>query len=285
MPPSPQEKNTANVLNLFNVFAIVSTLDATGKESTRPDVSGSRAIIKNSSSQPTKDKKEGDRPHSNWRASKVLENRPRSDLTSPYSDRSQQSKSSGASMHRRSSNDLVESQSISSHKYSNKVLSYEELNPSHVDMGSSSNRELESMGRNASEGSIRRQPDSSRRSSGSSSHGKSSTSASDKKRESSGSIRVEQTNEYLKGLTVYQNHDNEYLDRKRSSSLEKQRQKINLNAIDAELATSTPQRTNWPLSPIKKAVDPKVCLFLSLYLGWMYSYIPKIFLYLRVYLR
>ena len=182
---------------------------------------------------------------------------------SPYSERSEHSKASRtSSLRRRSSNDLLESQSSYSHKSSSRMIDCDDLNRSHGEKSSNSIREVEPARRNVVEDGTQKRKDLSGRSSGSSRYDRSSASASDRKMGSNGSIRLEHTNEYVRGLGIYQNSDAEFRDRSRSSSAEKQQQKAKPISADTEVATSTPQKSSWPLSPIRTAVDLKVSLLL-----------------------
>ena len=195
----------------------------------------------------------------------MIENRAGGNVISPYSERSEHSKASGTSLRRRSSNDLLEYQSSHSHKSSTRMIDCDDLNRSHGDKTSNGIREAESSRRTTIEDCMQKRKDSSGRSSGSSRYERSSTSASDRKRGSNGSIRLEHTNEYVKGLGIYQNSDAEARDRSRSSSAEKQQQKAKPISVDTEVATSTPQKSSWPVSPIRRAVDLKVSLLLPFF--------------------
>ena len=249
-------------MSWFNV-KLFPPADAACKNSSIVNGSGSHVVVKRSSFQSSKNNRESDKLDRDWRISNVRENRARDNVMSPYSERSEHSKASGtSSLRRRSSNDLLESQSSYSHKSSSRMIDCDDLNRSHGEKSSNSMREVEPARRNAVEDGAQKRKDLSGRSSGSSRYDRSSTSVSDRKMGSNGSIRLEHTNEYVRGLGIYQNPDAEFRDRSRSSSAEKQQQKAKPISADTEVATSTPQKSSWPLSPIRTAVDLKVSLFL-----------------------
>ena len=67
-----------------------------------------------------------------------------------------------------------------------------------------------------------------------------------------------------KGSRVISNYDAEITgERSRASSLEKY-QRMGNAPTEPDIATSTPQRTNWPVSPIKRSTEPSVCMITNI---------------------
>jgi len=229
--------------------------DKIWKDSTQSDQSGPHNFSKKSSNQSVKPSRESYGLDGNLRAGNAIENGARSDVGSLYSDRSEQSKVSRSSSQRRSSHELLDTRSSNSQKFSNRILGYDEVKHNHGDRIQNG---VESKRRDIIEDSVSRQIDSPRRSSGSSRHERSSSSASDRRKGSGDSLKVEPANEYVQGPRVFQSFDVESNDKSRSSSIEKQHKKVSSKSVNAEVATSTPHKANWPLSPIRKTVDLKL---------------------------
>ena len=203
---------------------------------------------------------------------RTSDGRSRDEVTSPYSERSGHSKASIGSLPRRSSHDVHESHSSHSSRRGNDFASYDGSNNSHGDKASIHSKEAELTRRTATGEQRHRQLESPGRSLASTGDEKqgSSPSISDRKRGSNGSVGGEYTKEYVKGSRQFQNYEGEVRDRSRSSSLEKPLHQQLLKTVSSEIATSTPQKNNWPLSPIRKAADLKVsrqhCIFALCYL-------------------
>ena len=241
-------------------------VEASWKDPQPINQSGSQISSRASSVQSSRANKEIDREGNDKRGSKTSEVKSRTDATSPYSDRSDHSRASNTSLNRRrSSHDLLEFRGIPHNRIGNGMASHDISTYNQAqEKGSSHSKEVEMFRKIAADEPAQRQINSPGRSFGSSRDERysSSASTSDRKRESSGSIRVEYTNEYVKGSRHFQNFEAERRDRSRSSSLEKQHQPRGLKSVDNEMTTSTPQKTNWPVSPIRRAVDLKVsCIF------------------------
>ena len=228
------------------------------KDSIQSNQFGQQSFSKKSPNQSVKPSRESFGIAGNSRTGNPIENGGKSDAGSLYTDRSEQSKVGRESSQGGSSNELLDRRNSSSQKFDNKMFDFEESKHDHCDRIQNG---VESKRRDIIEDSLRRQTDSPRRSSGSSRHERSSSSTSDRRKGSSDSLKVEQANECVQGPRVSQSFGIEAYDKSRSSSLEKQHKKISSKSVNAEVATSTPHKANWPLSPIRRTVDLKVSLY------------------------